>query len=139
MTGTPCSRARAMIGSMSHACPPKCTTMMARVRLLRLRAIDSTSILRVSGSMSAKTGIPSLYRMAWFVETKVIGVVITSPPATSSTFRARCSAAVAELSATACETPMYSAKRRSNSAVLGPRPIHPDWKTSCTACISASS
>ncbi|MNU05230.1 hypothetical protein D3C72_2499600 [compost metagenome] len=31
-------------------------------------------------STSAKTGVKSEYRMAWFVETKVRGVVITSSP-----------------------------------------------------------
>ena len=68
----------------------------------------------------------------------LVGVVITSPPSTPATLSARCSAAVAELTDTACCAPTNAPKRCSNSAVFGPCPHQPERITSATASISSS-
>ena len=76
--------------------------------------------------------------MAWFVETNVRGVVMTSRPSTSAAIIAKCSAAVPLFKAMACLTPRYSANFFSNSAVFGPRPTHPEAITFRTASNSSS-
>ena len=56
MTGMPWERPMAMISSMSHGLPSRCTIMIARVRAVILRSMSAGSMLKVSGSMSANTG-----------------------------------------------------------------------------------
>jgi hypothetical protein len=53
--------------------------------------------------------------------------------------RAKCKAAVQELTAMACLHPIYSANSLSNNFTLGPVVTHPDLRTSRTSLISSSS
>ena len=81
-------------------------TRIARVVGVIFLSISAGETFIVPASMSQNTGRPPPCRIAWLVETKVIEVVSTSCPSISATSMARCSAAVAELTATACSTPM---------------------------------
>ena len=99
----------------------------------------SVSRFRVRGSTSTSTGLAPTCSMTWAVEQKVIGVVKTrwpgpTPPAT----RARCSAAVPELSARAAAPPVTAANSSSNRCARGPVVSQPDRRTSTTSAISSS-
>ena len=68
--------------------------------------------------------------MAWLVETKVSGVVITSSPARQpsaslSSLKARWSPALAEFRKWAWGRPVCSRQAASKATVLYPRPVHP--------------
>ena len=87
------------------------TGMMAFVRGV-ISALDSAGSILQVGPMSAKTGVAPRCMITLAVAEKVSGVVMTSSPGPMpSAARARCSPAVAELTATVCCAPMYSANR----------------------------
>ena len=123
---------------ISHGNPARCTGMMARVRYVMRFSICSGSMLP-SGPMSASTGEAPTCRMVCTVEQNVIGVVITSLPGPiPRAASARCNAAVAEFTATACGASTYSLKSRSKRAARGPVVSHPDRMVSTTSWISSS-
>ena len=72
------------MGSMSAHWPYRLTGMMARVRGVMRASISVESMLQVSGSMSANTGVPPSNTIASAVAAKVNGVVITSSPGRNS-------------------------------------------------------
>jgi hypothetical protein len=81
--------------------PPRPTNITARVRGEIRSDTDAGSRQRYS-STSAKTTWSPAWRIAWFVETKVSGVLMTSSPSAHpwrsfNSRRARWSPAVAEL------------------------------------------
>ena len=88
--------------------------------------------------MSARTGRAPAWRIAFTVAQNVIGVVIISSP--NSRFneaKDSWSAAVHEFRAIEVGEPTYSRKSLSNSAVLGPVPIQPDFKVKMVSWISS--
>ena len=80
MTGMPCLREMSMISSMSHGLPNRWTIRIARVRPVILRSMSSGEMFRVSGSMSANTGIAFWAMMPSTVPTSLTGVVMISSP-----------------------------------------------------------
>ena len=92
---------------MSHGWPAKCTGTMARVRGVIAAASRVASRLRVSASQSTSTGRAPRCSMTAAVAANVIGDVMTSSPGWTPTASSpRWSAAVHELTASACEQPM---------------------------------
>ena len=92
---------------MSHGWPAKWTGRMALVRGVIAASRRSASRLSVSGSTSTSTGRPPRCSTTDAVAENVIGLVITSSPGpTPAASSARCSAAVHELTASACGAPM---------------------------------
>jgi len=82
-----------MMGSMSAACPKRWTGMMPRVFGVIFSATRAGSMLKVTGSMSAKTGFAPARTMAPTVAKKVKGeVMISSPGLTCSAISAMRSA-----------------------------------------------
>ena len=79
-TQSPCSLAIALMRSMSAQTPKMCTGSRPTVRGVIAAAMASGSMLKVSGSMSTKTGTPPSRLMAPAVAKKVKGVVMTSSP-----------------------------------------------------------
>src|SRR5690554_783994 len=135
----PLASARFVNSSRSTGCPAISTPIMALVRGVIFVDTSSGSMFKVSGCMSAKTGVAPVYTTAWTVETKVIGVTITSSPGERSReAMARWSAAVQEFKPTQNLAPTFSANFFSNSSVFGPRPIHPERMVSTTDAISSS-
>ena len=105
----------------------------------RARATSSGSMFRSLSRTSAKTGVAPVWTITFAVAGHVIGVVITSSPGpTPSATSARCSAAVPDVTASACFASTYSAKRRSSSAARGPVVSQPERSVSVTASISSS-
>ena len=96
-------------------------------------------MFRSPSRTSAKTGVAPVWTMTFAVAGHVIGVVITSSPGpTPSATSARWSAAVPDVTASACFASTYSANRRSSSAVRGPVVSQPERSVSATASISSS-
>ena len=73
------SRLRAMrsMGSMSQICPNTWIGSSARVRSVSALSIPAGSRLKVSGSMSTKTGSAFSYRMQFDDATKLNALVTT--------------------------------------------------------------
>jgi hypothetical protein len=67
--------------SMSTGLPARYTGMIALVRGVIAASSLSRSMLRVTGSMSANTGVAPTSRITLAVATQEIGVVMTSSPA----------------------------------------------------------
>ena len=80
ITTMPLCRPRRMIGSMSAGHPARWTTMTARVRGVSTAAIDSAVMAWLSGSTSAKTGMPPAIGTQEAEATKLRGVTMTSSP-----------------------------------------------------------
>ena len=67
--------------SISTGLPARYTGMIARVFGVIAASTLSRSMLRVTGSMSANTGVAPTSRITFAVATQEIGVVMTSSPA----------------------------------------------------------
>ena len=78
-----------------HGKPEKCTRIIAFVFFEIFFSILFSSIFKVSGFMSTRTGLAPTSKIEFIVEQKVRGVVITSSPAfMPKTFNDRWSPAV---------------------------------------------
>src|SRR6185436_9369945 len=112
---------------------------MALVRELRQRSIVLTSTFSVSDRQSASTGRAPRYVTTSPVAVKVyVGMTTSSPALTPTASRARCSAAVAELTARAWRARRAFAKSCWNCRTLGPVVNHPDRSVSATSATSSS-
>ena len=106
---------------------------------MRSCSILSGSMLKVSFSMSAKTGRAPVNRIELAEAMNVKGEVMTSSPSPiPCASRAMCRAAVPELTATAYLVPMNLAKASSSSSTFLPWARMPDFNTAVTALISSS-
>ena len=91
-------------------------------------------MLRVTGSMSTKTGRAPTSRTTLLVATQVSGVVITSSPGPTPAIRSAISIVqVPELNARTGRPPKYSESFASNSFTCGPEVIQPERSTSADA------
>src|SRR5690348_13330030 len=132
----------AMIASISHGRPAKCTGRIACVRGVMAASIAAGSMHCVAGSTSVNTGVSPAWMIAFTDAQNVMGVVMTSAPGSSpAATMLTCSAAVQELTAATCDCckPWYAAKSRSNCATRGPVPSHADSMQATTSSISACS
>src|SRR5262245_7629647 len=112
---------------------------MALVRELRQRSIVLTSTFSVSDRQSASTGRAPRYVTTSPVAVKVyVGMTTSSPALTPTASRARCRAAVAELTARAWRARRAFAKSCWNCRTLGPVVNHPDRSVSPTSATSSS-
>src|SRR3569833_1769084 len=97
-------------------------------------------MLRVTGSISANTGVATTSMIKFAVATQDIGVVITSSPGPMPAIRSAISIVqVPELKVRTGRPPKYSDSVASNAWTLGPLVIQPERSTSLTAAIVASS
>jgi hypothetical protein len=91
---------------MSQGRPAKWTGRIAFVRSVMLALTWPASMFIVTGSTSTSTGVAPAWMIAFTVAQKVSAVVMTSSPGLSpAATMLRCSAAVQELTATACADP----------------------------------
>ena len=89
--------------------------------------------MKLSGSMSRKTGTACSYKMQFVDATKLNDDVITSSSGPIPKARThKWSAEVPLLTATACLRPINEANCVSNFGTLGPKLSIPDRKTSVT-------
>ena len=96
-------------------------------------------MVKVGSSTSTKTGRAPEKRIVLALAMKVNETVSTSSPGPMPLARrARCSAVVPELVATACGTPMNAAKRSSRARTLAPWASDPELSTSQTSSFSSS-
>ena len=101
--------------------PKRWTGITARARGEITASSAFGSRQNVSSSTSAKTGMAPCMRAQVAVEVNVYGGTITSSPgATPHAMTAACSAAVAELKATAKRAPWNSANSCSNCRIRRP-------------------
>src|SRR5260370_10041763 len=113
--------------------------MMARVRGVIAASTRSGSRQYVSSSMSANTGRAPTYSATLADATNVnAGVMTSSPSFTPCARTSRGSAAVPELTATACRTPHQRANSSSNASTTGPCASWPLSRTASTALRSSS-
>src|SRR5215210_7643474 len=135
ITGRPSSQS----GSRSQTWPARCTGRIAFVRSVTAPATSFESRLRSESRTSTKTGFAPVWTITFAVAGQVIGVVITSSRGpTSSATSARVIAAVPDETARAYFAPVYSAKRRSNSAAFSAVVSQPERIVRATASISSS-
>src|SRR5471032_890913 len=114
--------------------------IMALVRGVMAASTWARSILRVTGSISANTGVAPVSMITLAVATQEIGVVITSSPAPMPAMRRAISMVqVPELNVRTGRPPKYSDNCASKAWTLGPLVIQPERNTSPTAAIVASS
>ena len=114
--------------------------MIALVRGVMAASTLSRSILRVTGSISANTGVAPTSMITLAVATQEIGVVITSSPAPIPAMRKAISMVqVPELKVRTGRPPKYSDSCASKAATFGPLVIQPERRTSPTAAMVASS
>src|SRR5580692_1575502 len=114
--------------------------MIARVRGVMAFSARFRSIVRVTGSMSTKTGLAPTSRTTLLVATQVSGVVITSSPCFTPAIRSAISIVqVPELKARTGRPPKYSESLASKAFTWGPEDSHPERRTSATPAIVASS
>ena len=117
-----------------------CTGMMALVRAVTAASMSDGSMLKNRGSISTSTGRASKYLITSAVAANVYGVVITSSPCFNPmASRARCMAAVHELTAMACFAPTTAANADSNCFVFGPVVTQPEFSASRISASSDSS
>src|SRR6184192_4188812 len=113
--------ANSPMACMGHGWPPKCTGMTALVFAVIFRLASSTFKLKWTGSTSTSTGFALRYVTTSPVAAKVsVGINTSSPSLRPAASRERCSAAVQELTARACRTPIKRANDSSKHFVLGP-------------------
>ena len=118
---------------MSAHCPYRCTGMMTFVRGVIAAESRSALTLKVSGSMSTKTGRPPRRETTPADAKKLNGLVMTSSPGpTPSAISATKSASVPEETPSACRTPIRSANAFSNWVLTAPRMNRPDENTPST-------
>src|SRR5471032_2685965 len=97
-------------------------------------------MLRVTGSISANTGVAPVSIITLAVATQEIGVVMTSSPAPTPAIRKAISMVqVPELNVRTGRPPKNSESCASNAWTLGPLVIQPERNTSPTAAMVASS
>src|ERR1035437_3893067 len=114
--------------------------MMARVAGVMAASIRARSMLRVTGSMSTKTGRAPTSRMTLLVATQESGVVMTSWPGPMPAMRSAISIVhVPEVKARTGRPPKNSESLASNSFALGPDVIQPERRTSTTPAMVSSS
>src|SRR5580658_9583523 len=114
--------------------------MIARVRGVTAFSARPRSIVRVTGSMSTKTGLAPTSRTTLLVATQVSGVVITSSPCFTPAIRSAISIVqVPELKTRTGRPPKCSESLASNAFTWGPDESHPERRTSATPAIVASS
>src|SRR6185295_9584110 len=136
-TGTPARLAASMIGSRSAQRPKRCTGMMALVLVVIAAAVCAGSRLKVTGSMSTKTGrAPRRATAPAVAKKEKVGVTTSSPALTSSAISASSSASVPDDTATAWRMPSISASSRSSASTSGP--MMKRW-LSATRVIAATS
>ena len=120
----------ALISAMSGTCPYRPTGMMALVRGVILASMPAASILQVSASMSAYTGLAPSSTMTSAVATKVKGVVMISSPAfTPNAISAISRASVPLATVMQWRAPVKSARRCSSSLTSGPMMYWPWSRT----------
>src|SRR4029079_17255016 len=119
--------------------PAKRTAMYARVFDVRAAMTASSDALSVSASTSTSTGVAPTWAITSALAANVhVGTMTSSPGPTPIASSARCSAAVAELTATAFGNPTNAANASSNSLTRGPVVSHPESRTARTASFSRS-
>ena len=97
-------------------------------------------MLRVTGSISANTGVAPTSMMTLAVATHDTGVVMTSSPGPMPAMRSAISMVqVPELKVRTGRPPKYSDSWASNVCTFGPLVIQPERSTSPTAAMVASS
>ena len=113
--------------------------MIAAVRGVIAAATASGSRQKVSGSMSAKTGVAPTRRTALAVAAKENdGTITSSPGPMPSAISVSCSAEVPELTATQCRPSTSAENSSSNAATSGPCTTMPLRSTRTAASISSS-
>ena len=113
---------------------------MALVRGVMAASTLSRSMLRVTGSMSTKTGLAPTVSTTLDVATHEIGVVMTSSPGPMPAMRSATSIVAVPLAKVrTMRPPKYSDSAASNAATFGPEVIQPERSTSATAAMVASS
>src|SRR6185295_3709098 len=126
-----------MIGSRSAQRPKRCTGMMALVLVVIAAAVCAGSRLKVTGSMSTKTGrAPRRATAPAVAKKEKVDVTTSSPALTSSAISASSSASVPDDTATAWRMPSISASSRSSASTSGP--MMKRW-LSATRVIAATS
>src|SRR5690606_27042723 len=124
---------------MSAHCPNRCTGTIALVREVTAASTASAQMLKVSGSMSTKTGVAPARWIELPVAKNEYGLVITSSPGpTSSARSARMSASVPDPQPIACRVSTNASNSFSKSATCAPITKCWDWKTSSTTCRTSS-
>ena len=140
ITFSPCSSAMARMTSQSGQLPIKLGVMMALVRGPIISGMRFTSIWKVSGSTSTKTGTsPSCTMEDTSVEKVSTEVMISSPGSRSSSPMPRSSAEDPELTITPSSLPSTVDTSSSKRATFSPMLRSPERSTSSTASISRSS
>ena len=125
---------------MSTGKPDRYTGMIALVRGVMAASSLARSILRVTGSISANTGVAPTSIITLAVATHEIGVVMTSSPAPIPAMRRAISIVqVPELKVRTGRPPKYSDNCASKAWTFGPLVIQPERNTSPTAAMVASS
>src|SRR5215211_1162472 len=116
-----------------------CTGRIPAVPCPTAAPAASESRVRVTGSMSQKTGVAPSYSKTLVEATKVSGLVITSAPSPQPrALTPRWRAAVPLETATAYPSPSQSAKSCSNWSSFGPRESEPERTTSSSSSSSRS-
>ena len=114
---------------MSADWPKMSTDMIALVCGVMFASTDAGSRQKVSGSMSANTGMAFQCSIAVALAHIVHGLTMISSPGSMPTApTAATNPEVQELTVTACLTPKYDSHARSNSRTFGP-----PRKSSCQA------
>ena len=105
---------------MSHDCPKMSAAIIALVLMEIFFNIELGHILKVSGSISANTGIAFQCKMEVTVAHIVNGVTITHHPGSKPIDPAVISPEVQELTVTACLTLKYFSHALSNFCTCSP-------------------
>lgn len=113
--------------------------MIAAVRGPSTAATESGSRLKVTGSMSANTGVAPVSRTELAVAAKVNeGTTTSSPAPIPAATSASRSAEVPEFTATQCRPSTSAENSSSNAATSGPCTTWPPRSTRTAASISSS-
>src|SRR5271157_4395862 len=127
------------MGSRSAGRPNRWTGMMARVFGVMTAAINAGLMLKVTGSMSTKTGFAPTRAMEPAVAMKLKGDVMTSSPGPMpAAIKERTRASVPEAQPMANLAPSFAASSSSRSFTSGPRMKYWLSKTRVTAAITSS-
>src|SRR5450759_4179236 len=125
--------------SISNGLPARKTGMIALVRLVIAASSLSRSMLRVTGSMSANTGVAPTSSITFAVATQEIGVVMTSSPAPMPAMRRAISMVqVPELKVRTGRPPKYSDNLASNASTFGPLVIQDKVNVPANAAMVAA-
>src|SRR5260370_17974941 len=126
-----------MIPSMSADWPKRWTGMIALVRGVMRVSASATSMLKVSGQESAKTGVAPTRAIHPAVAKNVNDGQITSSPAPiSSAISASRIPSVPEETPMACGTSTTAARLRSRSSTSRPKMNWPEFSTHSNASFS---